>query len=46
MIPKDRRDIYIYLGRRKVRRAECGRQTGSGGLGGLGMNHRRIGAWQ
>lgn len=26
-------DIYIHLGGRKVRRAGCGRQTGSGGLG-------------
>lgn len=39
-------DIYIHLGRRKVRLPECARQTGSGGPGGLGMNHRRIGAWQ
>lgn len=38
--------IYIHLGGGKVRQAECGRQTGSGGLEGLGMNHRRIGAWQ
>lgn len=39
-------ETHIHLARRKVRLAECGRQTGSGGLGDPGMNHRRIGAWQ
>lgn len=33
VLPEEEGDIYIHLGRRKVRRSECGRQTGSGGLG-------------
>lgn len=39
-------DTYIHLSRRKVSQPERGRQTGRDGLGALGMNHRRIGAWQ
>lgn len=36
VLPEEVGDIYIHLGRRKVRWAECGRQTGSGGLGARG----------